>query len=190
MIKVYLPHYDALISIDLGDLPILSAHKWYVRNLGNSQYVTRNEGGRTLFLHREIMSPAPELIVDHIDGSGLNNTRGNMRVLKHRQNLWNRTRHEGSIGVSWSKRMNAWRSYIEVETGKLDLGFYQTEDEAMIVRDLVSMKLRGSIGTLNFKDGDIREIDCFGCLQQRGEYSWRHNTWSPSLKRPRSEGDP
>ncbi len=159
MIKVYLPYYRAIISIDLDDLPILSAHKWYVRNLGHTRYVTRNEKGRTLFLHREIMNPSPEKVVDHIDGNGLNNSRSNMRVLTHGQNLWNRPRHEGAIGVSWCSRRSAWRAYIEGENGKIDLGYYETEDEAKAVRDLVSMRLRGTIGTLNFKNGNLPAID-------------------------------
>lgn len=158
MIKIFLPDYAALVSVDLCDLATFSAHEWRVRTLGNTRYVTRrDENGRDLFLHRDIMIPPEEMVIDHIDGDGLNNTRGNLRVLTHQQNLWNRPRHDGSIGVS--KRDGAWRAYINLDGEKLDLGSYGSEQEAMMVRDMVSMKLRGLIGTLNNSQADFNGFD-------------------------------
>lgn len=159
IVEHFLPRYDATILIDADDLHILTDHKWKVRSMGNTRYVTRNHAGRTLFLHREIMEPEDGKVVDHIDGNGLNNSRRNMRALTHQQNLWNRPRHAGPIGASWHKASQSWRAYIVADSVKVDLGYYDTEHEARVVRDYFSIRLRGNIGTLNFEWDGLPEID-------------------------------
>src|SRR5664279_2733529 len=43
-----------------------------------------------LSLHRQIMVPRPELVVDHRDHDRLNNTRTNLRLMMQQLNLMNR----------------------------------------------------------------------------------------------------
>jgi hypothetical protein len=53
-------------------------------------YVRARLSDRWAYVHRLIMAPPAGFVVDHIDGDGLDNTRANLRVCTHAQNLQNR----------------------------------------------------------------------------------------------------
>ena len=40
-------------------------------------------------MHRLIMQPSPDMVVDHINGDGLDNKRENLRIVTHGQNIRN-----------------------------------------------------------------------------------------------------
>ena len=70
-------------------------------------------------MHREIMKAPPHLLVDHIDGDGLNNQKSNLRLVTPTQNQQNQTtarrdNKSGVKGVSWDKFRNRWRVSITV----------------------------------------------------------------------------
>lgn len=96
-------------------------------------------------LHRIIMGvegiPASVIMVDHIDGDGLNNRRENLRLATASQNAMNRrTRSDnssGARGVSWRKDLGKWEAYAKVN-GKQRKGgcFEKLEDAAEAARKL------------------------------------------------------
>lgn len=55
--------------------------------------------GACVFLHRLILSPAPEMDVDHINGDTLDNRRTNLRLATRSQNLANNRRALGAVGL-------------------------------------------------------------------------------------------
>ena len=63
--------------VDVADYETLSAQRWYWQPSRNgSGYARRGGGGTpTVLMHRQIMQPADGMVVDHIDGNGLNNRR-------------------------------------------------------------------------------------------------------------------
>jgi hypothetical protein len=97
-----------LISIGRGlvaqvsdeDFERVSANRWTVTDNGSGAFrgsrnpklyarrVVRGSDGvqRTIYLHRFIMEAPSGLVVDHIDGDGLNCTRENLRLCSAAEN--------------------------------------------------------------------------------------------------------
>lgn len=77
-------------------------------------------------------------LCDHKDGSGLNNTRGNLRLANSTQNARNRkTRTDsktGAKGVTFHKQTGKWRPYIVVNGKLKSLGLYDDLEIAISTR--------------------------------------------------------
>ena len=98
-----------LVIVDEVDYPKISKYKWTIlrqkRQGYTIRYVTRKiyENGdwstaRMIYLHREIMNPDDGMVVDHINGDGLDNRRENLRIVTHQQNALNRRRGRSAFG--------------------------------------------------------------------------------------------
>src|SRR3990167_2833786 len=93
---IELPLYDGTPTlIDDEDLPLVDRWAWHHQILGGGLSYARRSNSRgrrprTIYMHRVIMNAPSGLVVDHIDGNGLNNQRSNLRVVTARENLWNR----------------------------------------------------------------------------------------------------
>lgn len=143
----YAGRYVAIVDEVDGDLTSMS---WYVKNPNKhtAQYamnrsVRPNSNGRktNIYMHREVLERkiGRELqageVVDHINGDGLDNRRGNLRVATVSQNSCNQRRQRRNTtskykGVAYYKRDNNWESYIKHHGKKYSLGRYKTEVEA------------------------------------------------------------
>ena len=75
--------------VDASDYEMVSRYSWYVLTAKRSltKYARTTINRKTVYLHRMIMNPAEHLVIDHIDGDGLNNTRANLRVTTHSDNI-------------------------------------------------------------------------------------------------------
>ena len=77
----------------------------------------------------------PEIIIDHIDGNGLNNTWRNLRDANHVQNtanakrLW-RHNKSGFRGVFWHTKRQKWYAVIYYKNLRRYLGTFDTPEEA------------------------------------------------------------
>lgn len=102
--------------------------KWYAVCMMDGKYI---------YLHRYLMEAGPDEQVDHIDGSGLNCQRDNMRICNNRQNSMNQKAQARNNkiskykGVGRYRNSSTWRAYIFFEK-QINLGNYKTEDEAGI----------------------------------------------------------
>lgn len=79
-----------------------------------------------------------DLMIDHVDGNGLNNRKENLRFATHAQNMRNRRIDKrnttGVTGVYWNKRKSKWQSLIMINGKRKGLGYFRTFDEAVAAR--------------------------------------------------------
>lgn len=129
-----------IVQIDADDLHIFASRSWHIKkrttkslNGGERIYLYAATGasGR-LLLHRLLTGAPPGMVVDHIDGNGLNNTRSNLRVCTCSENARNRRPNIGRAlpkGVQRTKRGFA----AQIRAGKVrrfERGFATPEDAA------------------------------------------------------------
>ena len=89
----------------------------------------------------------PEGLIDHIDGDPTNNRIENLRQASHAENTRNSARRRdntsGFKGVDFYRRTGRYRARIEVDGRKLDLGTYDTPQEAHAAYCAAAKKLHG-----------------------------------------------
>ena len=83
--------------------------------------------------------------VDHVDNNKLNNTISNLRWCTHQQNQHNRQLNKnntsGIKGITWENEK--WRARIVFNNKKSSLGYFDTLEEAKIVRYQAAKQLYG-----------------------------------------------
>ncbi len=74
------------------------------------------------------------MMVDHIDGNGLNNRLDNLRLVDVTGNARNarrpRTNTSGISGVSWSQNAGKWRAFVMDNGKQRHLGYFSSKEEA------------------------------------------------------------
>jgi len=129
--------------VSQADFQAVSLFSWYAFKNGATWYAARRtklpSGKQPItFMHRFILDPPSNLLVDHKDGDGLNNTRENLRAATRIENLWNaKTREDnqsGIRGVCWHQASGKWMARIEVHKKVLYLGLFGSIEEATEVR--------------------------------------------------------
>lgn len=110
--------------VDESDAELVLRHRWRVLPNG---YVYTKMFGRTVMLHRFLMSADPGMDVDHINHDPLDNRRANLRVVPHWENTHNRKK---AGGVHQQKGRTRWKAIIYVNNVRHYLGSFLTEEEA------------------------------------------------------------
>lgn len=135
------PEHDWWVAIDLADLDLVRRDPctWYgAQSSSGSVYAsTRTKSGRKrLSLHRLLLSPPDDLVVDHIDGNTLNCRRSNLRIVTRAQNMQNRhgadrDSHSGVRGLDFIRRPNGrryWQARVAVDGKNSQRIFPFTDD--------------------------------------------------------------
>jgi hypothetical protein len=89
------------VLVDAADYPALTSYRWQIlrqcRDGYTKKYVVtylydKSDWRKrtTVYLHRLLMQPGDGLVIDHINGDGLDNRRLNLRVVTKSQNALNR----------------------------------------------------------------------------------------------------
>jgi hypothetical protein len=138
----------------------IESRKWHAK--GNRfVYVTTyddlvNGKRHALTLHRLIWqlagNPAtPD--IDHRDRRPLNNSEDNLRAATRTENMRNRgmqrSNASGAIGVSWSTRRSRWRAAIRYGGKMVHLGYFDSVEDARLVRDAAAARFHGEFAVLN-----------------------------------------
>jgi len=84
------------------------------------------DGYQVVYLHRFIMNPPDGLVVDHIDGNPLNNTRENLQIISQSQNGMRRA----DIGDGVTMHRGKFRARARIHGKPCSLGVYTTREEA------------------------------------------------------------
>lgn len=133
----------------------ISQYKWYVTQ-GGYAWRDWNENGKkkSIGMHRQIMKPPKDLVVDHINGDKLDNRKENLRVCTQRENSLNKIigkdNTSGYKGVSYAKRDNKWQVHIKKDGKSYYCGAFDGVEEAARAYDYYADKHYGEFARLNF----------------------------------------
>lgn len=143
--------------VDDADYEYLTLFNWQGSEDKNTWYAKRaakqaNGRATTVSMHREILSVARGVYVDHIDGDGLNNQRHNLRQCTAQQNQFNaRTRTDNASGyknVYWHKREGRWCTHITINGKLRHIGSFLTIKEAVNAYNEMASKHYGEFARL------------------------------------------
>ncbi len=147
-------------QVDDSDYDFLMQWKWHAELRDKIWYARRgrlisDSSHGNLYMHRIIMKPVRELVVDHIDHNGLNNQKSNLRICTRQQNQFNGSKQENSTsgfyGVRWDKARTKWCAELKINSKKVYMKRFSCEIEAAKAYDEVAKKYRGDFANLNFK---------------------------------------
>jgi len=88
-------------------------------------------------MHLFIMNTPKGMVIDHIDGNGLNNQKSNLRICTQKQNSRNRGKssnnksgYKGVSRIKSSKKIPKWVAQIFVDRKNIYLGSFLTKEQA------------------------------------------------------------
>jgi hypothetical protein len=146
--------------VDDEDYDKLSKYKWYAhrRNSNTSYYASRVEysNGRytNIIMHRVITNAKSNMVVDHINGNGLDNRHENLRVCTRSENSRNCKKHcdnkSGYKGVHLRKDTKKWSAQIKIDSKVINLGKFDDAISAAKAYDEAAKKYHGNFASLNF----------------------------------------
>jgi hypothetical protein len=140
-------------TVDAKDYDRLAKHKWTAYYTCGKWYAGRNDHGKFILMHREIMRARKGKVVDHIDGNGLNNCKSNLRICTYSQNnIYRRPRGVSSRYkcVYYDAKRNLWRSTPAYKGWTIFNGRYEREEDAARASDYLNIQLHGQYAYLNF----------------------------------------
>jgi hypothetical protein len=135
----YIPLTKGKVAIvDAEDYECINSFLWISHHDKNIDYAQRalpKEKGiqKDQKMHHVIMGYPPEgLMIDHINGNGLDNRKSNLRFVTNRQNCMNRHQNTTSRypGVTWNKRAGKWNAQAQVFGKHKHIGTFRKEEDA------------------------------------------------------------
>ena len=140
--------------VDDEDFEKFNKFKWYCAKLLYAcRDVKRNKQRTALLLHREIMNAPVDKHVDHINGNTLDNRKENLRLATKSTNGMNRgipnNNTSGYKGVHFFKRNKNWQAYINFESKRVHLGYFDNKHDAARAYNEAAIKYHGEFAKLN-----------------------------------------
>jgi hypothetical protein len=155
--------------VDPADYQHLAKFKWRLcktkgKNVLYAERSIRLPDGKysRILMHRQIIKDkltairstlSANLVIDHINGNGLDNRRANLRLATVAQNAWNskrRSPRSGYKGVWLDKDKRLWRAAIVCNRKRIHLGYFKTKTAAAQAYDAAAKKFHGQFANLNF----------------------------------------
>jgi hypothetical protein len=138
--------------VDATDFEELNRYRWYTFN----GYAARNENGKRVYMHRQIMQPPKGMVVDHVNHNRYDNTRANLRNVTRHENTFNMRRHVNATsiykGVGLDKRQGGWYARIVFMGIQVSRARFREEAEAARAYDRLATELFGAVAQLNFPE--------------------------------------
>ena len=151
--------------VDDVDFDRVNEFKWHTREKQKGSpivYAVREinfGGGKRIFqrMHHFILGVESSQKIDHRDGDGLNNMRGNIRPCTNQQNSANQSLRDcntsGFKGVSWCEPMKGWRARIKTNRKEICFGPYQQPHQAAVLYDFFAISMFGDFAKTNYQMG-------------------------------------
>lgn len=159
---VFIPLKHGIMKLDIEDyvkIKSVGRNLYSVRNhrktcsTGNFYACYRGQK-RAVFLHRFIMEPENGMVIDHINGNGLDNRRINLRVCTQAQNTANQkgvrkdAKYSKYKGVSMD-RGRWWYAQITFNRKNIRQYGFKNEIEAALWYNKKAKELFGEFACLN-----------------------------------------
>lgn len=139
--------------VDDEDFAELAQYRWRYQTGG---YAVRNSKGpdgktRTIRMHCAIMGRRSGFEIDHRNGNGLDNRRGNLRFATHEQNSWNQAAHKNSkTGIRGVHQIGyKFRARARVGSERIHIGYFETAEEAKAAYNTFILANHGEFARLN-----------------------------------------
>lgn len=123
------------------DLKNYDKIKEYTWRLNPYNYVLTRMGNKMVYMHRFIMDCPKDMEIDHINGNGTenDNRESNLRACNRQENMKNIKRN----GYSYDKNRDKWQVKIRNNGESINIGRFNTEEEAKIARREAELKYFG-----------------------------------------------
>lgn len=170
--KEILSNNGTVIKVDDDDYEYLAQFKWSISKPGHRRTVyartnLKDHKGKnyTERMHRLIMKAGKGtgVIVDHINGDGLDNRKENLRIVSSAQNATNveitRGNTSGYKGVSYRKERNKWKTEIRKNYKTVFSSMSSCLHLAGLKYNHEAMRIHGEYVWLN----KVKECDCIEC---------------------------
>lgn len=144
--------------VDDSDYAELSQMRWIAHKSQHGTWyavfkIGDRKGRRNIWMHRFILGVSSDLTVDHRDGNGLHNWRGNLRPCPHWLNRanskLNRDNTSGFKGVFQDKRSGRWIAQSCIHGTRKHLGCFLTPFEAALAYDAAVIAGLGEFARTN-----------------------------------------
>ena len=140
------------VLVDDEDFEKLNKYKWhfgtgYARRLSKGSHSTR----KVIWMHRVIMNTPSNMVIDHIDGEGLNNQKYNLRNCLPKENARNtRIASNNTSGYKGVYRFHkSWRAVIFLNGKMIHLKMCSTPLEGAKIYNEAAIKYHGEFASLN-----------------------------------------
>lgn len=151
MIKILKSNKGTKILVSDKDYDRVKKFKWKLCPTTGILFITKNR--KRISLHRFIMNPDKDMVVDHINGDRSDNRRSNLRVCSHKQNLANQKLNSkntsGFKGVYYKKSKKKFTARIKVEGRLFFLGHFNNPKEAGEAYDRAAVEYFGGFAKTN-----------------------------------------
>ncbi|GAB2022123.1 hypothetical protein RyT2_11970 [Pseudolactococcus yaeyamensis] len=144
---------------DVEDYERVSSYTWYVTP--KAYVMTSIKTPYCTILHRFITRANNGQYVDHINGNPEDNRKCNLRICTNAQNAYNqKVRSNNTIGFKGVSKTHSgrYRSYINKNYRQINLGIYNTPEEAAHAYDEVATLLHGKFARTNAMLGLFDEV--------------------------------
>lgn len=136
--------FEKGVIINPCDYHFLEEREWFVGTRNEVRSTVHSDGRVScLLLHRVIMQPPVGMEVDHVNGNRLDNTRKNLRVCTHLENMQNMSIRRGKSTKGIRRHHGKWQARITLGTKLVTIGSFRTENEAQIAYNLKAKELFG-----------------------------------------------